>query len=435
MTSLFRTKSDEKMSSIDSSLTRADDSELDLASARISRISFTSTLTDDYSFEDSLAAEQKQGNNSASRMERIADHHDLNKSSPTMPRRIDSVRGGPSETSTHTASSEAQSRGAHSKNSSSHDSMPACSHHSSMPVPVSSELLRRGGSAFNVDADPAPKAPQRLASIHQPSNHTTRSAPASPERDMNQYRRIRLPPTPKKSEENAFHRLPLKRVARSRREHAIDVKPLAPNSISISGSSSVTSTSPKQTQQRPAVLRTVSARRDPRRENIFGPLHIPKRHQSVKNPDDGHGHGHGLGLSPPREPQRKSALVVKQRDSYKAPPYGDNDYLHQEEQEEQGCIMIEVTPGADKLPLRGGAETWRAIEEGSITVTMCGYCKMDLNCVFDAQLVICPDCFILSPVDQTEQGTADSTTSMHRRGVGVGIKAEEIRRWVMSNSE
>jgi hypothetical protein len=226
-----------------------------------------------------------------------------------------------------------------------------------------------------------------------------------------------------------FHRLPLKRVAPSRREYVIDMKPPPPNSINITGSSSVTSTigstsvastSRKQLQPRP-VLRAVSARRDPRR----------KCDQSVKNPND----GHGLGLSPPTEPQRNRALIVK-RDSYKEPPYfGGNDHQHQEGQEEQGCIMIEVTPGV-KLPLRGSAETWRAIEEGSVTVTMCCGCKIDLNCVLDAQLVICPDCFILSPVDQTEQGAAESSTSMmHRRGVGVGIKAEEIRQWVMSNSE
>jgi hypothetical protein len=217
------------------------------------------------------------------------------------------------------------------------------------------------------------------------------------------------------------------------------MNPPAPNSINITGSSSVkskigsssvtTSSSPKQPRQRP-VLRAVSARRDSRIEYIFGPTHdIPKLHQSVKNPND----AQGLGLSPPREPQRKSALIAR-RDSYKESPYGGNDHQHQEGQEEQGCIMIEVTPGV-KLPLRGSAETWRAIEEGSVTVAMCSCCKIDLNCVVDAQIVICPDCFVLSPVDQTEQGAADSSTSMHRRGVGVGIKAEEIRRWVMSNSE
>jgi hypothetical protein len=38
----------------------------------------------------------------------------------------------------------------------------------------------------------------------------------------------------------------------------------------------------------------------------------------------------------------------------------------------------------------------------------------------------------LSPVDQTIQGTADATMTMHRHGVGVGIKAEDVQRWVMN---
>jgi hypothetical protein len=179
---LSRTKIDDKKSI--NSFIRTDDLERDRRSVLISSMSMISTLTGDSSFADSL--DSSFADHSGSRMERIADR-EINKSCPTMPRRIDSVCGGPSETSTHTGSSEAQSRGAHSKKACSHDSMPACSHHSSTQVPVSSRLLRRGGSAFNVDMDP-PMAPQRLASIDQPSNHTTRSALASLNSDMNQYR-------------------------------------------------------------------------------------------------------------------------------------------------------------------------------------------------------------------------------------------------------
>ena len=122
--------------------------------------------------------------------------------------------------------------------------------------------------------------------------------------------------------------------------------------------------------------------------------------------------------------------------------YDEDDHHDQkeqdqkQEQEQQDCnIMIDVAPGV-KMPLRGSVETWSAVEEGNVTVTLCVCCNMDLNCIFDAQLVICPDCLCVSPVDQTEQDSATSTASlMHRHGVGVGIKAEEILRWVMSNSE
>jgi hypothetical protein len=144
-----------------------------------------------------------------------------------------------------------------------------------------------------------------------------------------------------------------------------------------------------------------------------------------------HHHSHerkndGFGMSPPRTPHRNTTLIVN-RDSYKAPK-SDDHHCHQEEQD---CIMIEVAPGT-KLPLRGNAETWSAIEEGSVTITMCISCNIDLNCIIDAQLVICPGCLLLSPVDQTIQGTADATMTMHRHGVGVGIKAEDVQRWVMN---
>ena len=128
-----------------------------------------------------------------------------------------------------------------------------------------------------------------------------------------------------------------------------------------------------------------------------------------------------------------------------APPGVDYDDDHHHDQKEQrdqkqkqqDCnIMIDVAPGV-KMPLRGSVETWSAVEEGNVTVTLCVCCNMDLNCIFDAQLVICPDCLCVSPVDQTEQQDSNSTASsrIHRHGVGVGIKAEEILRWVMSNSE
>ncbi len=91
-----------------------------------------------------------------------------------------------------------------------------------------------------------------------------------------------------------------------------------------------------------------------------------------------------------------------------------------------GGITIEVAPGI-RLPLRGSDETWKAIEEGQVTVTSCISCQQDLNCVLDAQLVVCPDCSMLSPVDQTTQ---DADSSADRYGVGLGVKPADIIRWV-----
>lgn len=90
-------------------------------------------------------------------------------------------------------------------------------------------------------------------------------------------------------------------------------------------------------------------------------------------------------------------------------------------------IMIEVGPGVSML-LRGSDETWKAIEDGRVTITSCIYCQIELNCLDDAQLVICPVCTMMSPVDQTDGN--DENSSATRRGVGVGIKPEDVVEWV-----
>lgn len=60
-------------------------------------------------------------------------------------------------------------------------------------------------------------------------------------------------------------------------------------------------------------------------------------------------------------------------------------------------IAVEVTPG-HFMPLRGSEETMRAIESGRAHVVECMACGAVLTCVPDCELVICPDCRVLSPV-------------------------------------
>jgi hypothetical protein len=92
--------------------------------------------------------------------------------------------------------------------------------------------------------------------------------------------------------------------------------------------------------------------------------------------------------------------------------------------------MIDV--GGDvKMPLRGSDETWKAIADGRVTITSCIYCQIDLNCLEDAQLVICPDCTMISPVDQAE-GQENSLFAKY--GVGVGVKPEVIVEWFEQNA-
>jgi hypothetical protein len=102
--------------------------------------------------------------------------------------------------------------------------------------------------------------------------------------------------------------------------------------------------------------------------------------------------------------------------------------------------LIEVFPGCC-LPLRGGKETWKAIMKGKITITRCTCCEEDLTCVEDAQLVICSDCWVFSPVDQSiagislEESDEEWFTRHEKSGVGLGIKANEMIEWINSQRE
>lgn len=78
------------------------------------------------------------------------------------------------------------------------------------------------------------------------------------------------------------------------------------------------------------------------------------------------------------------------------------------------------------MPLRGAKETWDAIGEGRITITNCLTCQMELNCLDDALMVICPDCTMISPVDQAGDGPEGNKGY----GVGVGVKPEEVIKWL-----
>jgi hypothetical protein len=67
------------------------------------------------------------------------------------------------------------------------------------------------------------------------------------------------------------------------------------------------------------------------------------------------------------------------------------------EREEGKPVQVEVYPG-EFLHLRGAEETVDAIERGHSKSVFCYACGLGLRCVADCDLVICPDCRIMSPV-------------------------------------
>jgi hypothetical protein len=123
---------------------------------------------------------------------------------------------------------------------------------------------------------------------------------------------------------------------------------------------------------------------------------------------------------------------------------------------DDGEILIEVAPGV-RMSLKTPEATWSAVLEGRITVTACTTCGCELTCADDAQVVICTDCWVFSPVDQSiitrtsisssewlqEESALSSLHSPEGRGdsistvgsIDIGIKTEDIFEWLESQDD
>jgi hypothetical protein len=138
--------------------------------------------------------------------------------------------------------------------------------------------------------------------------------------------------------------------------------------------------------------------------------------------------------SPPRNAAKKATTTVTTSVAGGSP-------LQPEEQ-----LVIEISPGVT-MPLRGATETWQAIQGGHVTVTTCSACQMELHCVDTAELVICPDCWVITSIDQVvggiqlesdelididDQGGSSTTNTADQpcTGVAIGIKATHVVKWL-----
>jgi hypothetical protein len=102
-------------------------------------------------------------------------------------------------------------------------------------------------------------------------------------------------------------------------------------------------------------------------------------------------------------------------------------------------VEVEVAPG-EFMPLRGSDETLQAIEMGYARIVTCFACCASLACVPDCELVICPDCRVISPIcaelddrkmahrNQSPYGCWEGNDGYYQdaspppRGVGLGLK-------------
>jgi hypothetical protein len=83
--------------------------------------------------------------------------------------------------------------------------------------------------------------------------------------------------------------------------------------------------------------------------------------------------------------------------------------------------MVEISPGVHE-PLRGADETMRAVRQDFYVPTSCFGCSNEIFCIADAKYVICPECRVVSPV---EEGELDGQ-KLEQRGIGLGFTCESL---------
>jgi hypothetical protein len=80
---------------------------------------------------------------------------------------------------------------------------------------------------------------------------------------------------------------------------------------------------------------------------------------------------------------------------------------------------IEISPGF-RVRLRGADETWRAVENDFYMPTQCIACSITVFCIQDADYVVCPECRVVSPMEEPATGSG---------GCGLGFSIADLARW------
>ena len=115
--------------------------------------------------------------------------------------------------------------------------------------------------------------------------------------------------------------------------------------------------------------------------------------------------------------QERTAAFTRQSDCKNPPPLPLPPPFLKEA--DAPVIEIEISPGC-YTPLRGSAETLHAFQHGDMIETLCFECLGRLGCISNCSCVLCPDCRVVSPVEEQDGGLRCS--NMERFGVGLGLK-------------
>ena len=133
----------------------------------------------------------------------------------------------------------------------------------------------------------------------------------------------------------------------------------------------------------------------------------------------------------PRRPQNQQHRIVNNPSPYKSTSWVSRE-TNVDSILPPGAgrkMTIEVSPGVSML-FRGSEETWKAVKENRICETECLGCDIPLYCVEDAELVVCPDCQTLSPVQNDNPDGANNDARCDRvGGLGLGFKEEALLQW------
>jgi hypothetical protein len=87
---------------------------------------------------------------------------------------------------------------------------------------------------------------------------------------------------------------------------------------------------------------------------------------------------------------------------------------------------IELSPGVH-VRLRGADETWKAIANDFYMPAECICCELMIFCIQNADYVLCPDCRVVSRMEDPSSAGVGDVSGVG--GVGLGFKYEDLARW------
>ena len=153
-----------------------------------------------------------------------------------------------------------------------------------------------------------------------------------------------------------------------------------------------------------------------------------------------------LPVPVPQSPQsqHEEVEVEEQREEFHVQnPYHANNTHNQREQEEPFTsssddeddegMMIDVRPG-HSIPVLSAARTWDAVLDGRVTVANCSGCSLDLHCNLHVSHVICPECGIITELEENSSSPSSDNDAHRRCCASIGVTSDFILNWTRHGS-